>query len=52
MADDDDKKPEPKQTTPEGARIPIPKRRDVLDVLRKAAKPTPPDSEGQRGPKD
>ena len=29
---------EPTQTTPKGETIPIPKREDVLDALRKAAK--------------
>jgi hypothetical protein len=30
---------EPKQTTPKGAEIPVPKRGDWEKVLRKAAKP-------------
>lgn len=32
-------KDEPTQYTPEGYEIPVPKRDDVLDVFRKAAKP-------------
>jgi hypothetical protein len=31
-----------RQTTPEGAEIPIPKRKDVLADLRKAARPSGP----------
>jgi hypothetical protein len=34
-----DEKQEPKQTTPKGLEIPVPKREDVLDALRKAAEP-------------
>jgi len=30
---------EPKQTTPKGLEIPVPKREDVLDALGKVAKP-------------
>jgi hypothetical protein len=33
--------PEPKQTTPEGLEIPVPKREDVMDALSKVAKPKP-----------
>jgi hypothetical protein len=35
-----DKPQAPKQTTPKGLEIPVPKREDVLDALKKAAKPT------------
>jgi hypothetical protein len=34
-----DKPQEPKQTTPKGLQIPVPKREDVLDAIRKASKP-------------
>lgn len=30
---------EPKQKTPRGLEIPIPKRRDVMDAVRKIAQP-------------
>ena len=31
--------PEPKQTTTKGLEIPVPKRREVMDALRKIVKP-------------
>lgn len=31
---------EPKQRTPKGLEIPVPKRKDVLDALRKLVQPT------------
>jgi hypothetical protein len=31
--------PEPKKTTPKGLEIPVPKRRDVMDALRKFVQP-------------
>jgi hypothetical protein len=34
-----DEKQEPKQTTPKGLEIPVPKRKDVLDAIKKAATP-------------
>jgi hypothetical protein len=34
-----DKPQEPKQKTPKGLEIPVPKRREVMDALRKIAKP-------------
>jgi hypothetical protein len=34
-----DKPQEPKQTTPKGLEIPVPKRREVLDALRKLVQP-------------
>ena len=39
MADENE---QPKQRTQKGLEIPVPKRDEVLGVLRKAAKPTPP----------
>lgn len=30
---------EPKQTTPKGLEIPVPKRREVMDALRKLVQP-------------
>ncbi len=47
MADD---KTEPKQATPRGLEIPVPKRSSVLGLLRKAAKPTPQESDAERRP--
>jgi hypothetical protein len=37
----DDSKP--KEKTPKGYEIPVPKKKDVLDALKKAAKPIPKD---------
>jgi hypothetical protein len=34
-----DKGQEPKQKLPEGTEVPVPKRRDVLDALRKGIQP-------------
>ncbi len=34
-----DKPQEPKQKTPKGLEIPIPKRKDVMAALKKIAKP-------------
>jgi len=34
--------PEPKQRTPRGVEIPVPRRRDVFGDLRKVAPPVPP----------
>jgi len=34
-----DKPQEPKQTTPKGLEIPVPKRRDVMAALRKLVQP-------------
>jgi hypothetical protein len=34
-----DKQQEPKQTTPKGLEIPVPKRREVMDALRKIVQP-------------
>jgi hypothetical protein len=34
-----DKPQEPKQTTPKGLEIPVPKRKDVMGALRKIIQP-------------
>jgi len=34
-----EKPQEPKQTTPKGLEIPVPKRRDLMDAFRKILKP-------------
>jgi hypothetical protein len=34
--------PEPKQTTPKGLEIPVPKRKDVMAALRKLVQPKKP----------
>jgi hypothetical protein len=34
-----DEEQEPKQKTPKGLEIPVPKRRDLLDALRKVVQP-------------
>jgi hypothetical protein len=34
-----DKKDAPKQTTPKGLEIPVPKRGTIMDALKKIAKP-------------
>jgi hypothetical protein len=36
-----DKPQEPKQKTPKGLEIPVPKRKEVMDALSKVAKPKP-----------
>ena len=33
---------EPKQRTPQGSEIPVPKRQDVMDFFRKVVKPKKP----------
>ena len=35
-----DQPQEPKQKTPNGLEIPVPKRKDVIDALRKLVQPT------------
>jgi hypothetical protein len=35
-----EKPQEPKQTTPKGLEIPVPKRRDVMDALKKLVQPS------------
>jgi hypothetical protein len=48
MADEPDPPAEPTQTLPKtGARIPLPKRQDVMDALRKAGEPDESDAERQ-----
>jgi len=37
-----DKPQEPKQKTPEGLEIPIPKRSEVMDAFRKIIRPVKP----------
>jgi hypothetical protein len=37
-----DKPQEPKQETPKGLEIPVPKRRDVMDALRRMIQPNKP----------
>lgn len=45
MADD----PEPTETLPKtGLPVPVPKRKDVMDAIRKVAQPDPPDKDEQR----
>lgn len=43
-----DKTPEPKQTTPTGVEIPVPKREDFLHDLKKVA-PKPEPAKRDRG---
>jgi hypothetical protein len=47
MADEPDQEPESTETLPKtGLRVPVPKRKDVMDALRKASKPDkPPEDE-------
>lgn len=42
-------KKEPKQETPGGVEIPVPKRKDVLGDLRKVAKARPRDDDSDAG---
>jgi hypothetical protein len=37
-----DKPQEPKQTTPKGLEIPVPKRSEVMDAFRKIIRPVKP----------
>jgi hypothetical protein len=37
-----DKPQEPKQTTPKGLEIPVPKRSEVMDAFRKIIRPAKP----------
>lgn len=34
-----DQQQEPKQTTPKGLEIPVPKRKDLMDAFKKIARP-------------
>jgi hypothetical protein len=47
MADDErDQEPEPTERLPRtGLRVPIPKRKDVMDALRKVSEPDPDEDE-------
>ena len=38
----EDKKDQQTEQTPKGLTVPVPKRRDFFDNLKKAAKPQPP----------
>jgi hypothetical protein len=42
MADKPHQEPEPTQRTPKGLEIPIPRRKDVMDAIRKVSKPSDP----------
>ncbi|MEY2431688.1 MAG: hypothetical protein QOC92_1413 [Acidimicrobiaceae bacterium] len=44
-------KDEPTQTTEQGYEIPVPKRKDVLDALRKVARP-PESSDRESSPEE
>jgi hypothetical protein len=51
MANDDrqDQEPEPTERLPKtGLRVPVPKRKDVMDAIRKVARPNEPDEDEQR----
>lgn len=48
MADEPDQEQEPTQRTPKGLEIPLPKREDVMDAIRKVAKPDEPPEDEQR----
>jgi hypothetical protein len=37
-----EKPQEPKQVTPKGLEIPVPKRREVMDALKKVTRPVKP----------
>jgi hypothetical protein len=42
MADDKHQEPEPTERLPRtGLRVPVPKRKDVMDALRKISRPEP-----------
>jgi hypothetical protein len=49
MADEPDQEPEPTERLPRtGLRVPIPKRKDVMDALRKVSEPDKPEKDEQR----
>jgi len=50
MADDErDQEPEPTERLPRtGLRVPVPKREDVMDALRKVSEPDKPDEDEPR----
>lgn len=49
MADEPDQQPEPTEKLPKtGLRVPVPKRKDVMDALRKVSEPDEPDEDEPR----
>jgi hypothetical protein len=49
MANERDQEPEPTERLPRtGLRVPVPKRKDVMDALRKVSEPDKPDEDEQR----
>jgi hypothetical protein len=47
---DSDQQPEPTEKLPKtGLRVPVPTRKDVMDAIRKAAKPDEPDRDEDLG---
>jgi hypothetical protein len=49
MADERDQEPETTERLPRtGLRVPVPKRKDVMDALRKVSEPDKPDEDEQR----
>jgi hypothetical protein len=48
MADEPDQQPKPTQRTPKGLEIPVPTRKDVMDAIRKVAKPDEPEKDEKR----
>lgn len=49
MADEPDQEREPTEKLPKtGLRVPVPTRKDVMDAIRKVAKPDKPDEDEQR----
>jgi hypothetical protein len=50
MTDEPDQQPEPTEKLPKtGLRVPVPTRKDVMDAIRKAAKPDEPDRDEDLG---
>jgi hypothetical protein len=49
MADDEhDQEPEPTERLPKtGIRVPVPKRRDVMDAIRRVSEPDEPDEDDE-----
>jgi hypothetical protein len=46
MANERDQEPEPTERLPRtGLRVPVPKRKDVMDAIRKVAEPEPDEDE-------
>jgi hypothetical protein len=49
MPDESDQEQEPTERLPKtGVRVPVPRREDVMDALRKVSEPEPDDDAGQR----